>query len=523
MAPIRPLSTLLCSLLLALTAAACSDDGEGNGNGNGGGSDTGRDAVGGDGSEDGEADTGPELPPMGENLRITFVTLTRGANQGEVREWKLWVTDEGCDDWPGNRCNATEIRGGGLSCQVECRVAPNFNYVLWVDPDVENQLRIAPLGADLSVGEDRVLAQGVVNWDLGPERVVFGRRDGEIRAVNFSGGDEWRVGSFDSPQRPGLMGGFHYAPHIDSVIVNVPTSLSAMDLREIGVTDPTRSRLLYHFVSDIEQTTGSFYQGQMDIAVSQDGSVIAVITKALDTTNPCDPNATSTTCDPEYTCSRNSNRCIGEQMLLHILNRTDANLLSVPGNLNACTSDAECGQYHDCDRSNPDASNRGICTPGKRVLGPQGRFACGLDAAGGPMLDPGEYNNAYSLMWRADGALMFVGSNSCAGRNIPITNLVAIDPSLDALELVIANPNQDHGGPDCYDPIEEEYNPAGCNVAITRARMSPSGQTVVFIASSVRSQTDTEVWIIDAWGRGGKDDLTRDILTEILRVGVFAP
>ncbi len=89
------------------------------------------------------------------------------------------------------------------------------------------------------------------------------------------------------------------------------------------------------------------------------------------------------------------------------------------------------------------------------------------------------------------------------------------------MEMIVENPMQNHGGPDCNDPIEMEWTPEGCHVEISGASMSPSGNTIIFIADSVRSTTDTEAWIIDAFGRGGKRDLTRDINTEILGVQVF--
>ena len=107
-------------------------------------------------------------------------------------------------------------------------------------------------------------------------------------------------------------------------------------------------------------------------------------------------------------------------------------------------------------------------------------------------------------------------------RSIPVTDLVALNLSAgtEAFERVIENPGVDHGG--CYSDVEGCWDPNGCVVEITTAAMSPSGQTVVFIADSLTSPFKDELWLIDAWGRRGKQTLTRSIDYDILSVSVHS-
>lgn len=506
---LNPMLMWLCTCLLM--SVACSDDG----GGDGGGDDTGggvTDTGGGGGEDAGVTDT-YQPPASGESLIVAYVTHTRGG--GDTEEWDLLVTDEDCEP---DRCDSTQVTGD-FSCQRGCKITPNMDYILWMDPSENGTLRISALSGAYEAGESRVVSQNVELWQYGSNNVVFSR-GGTVYAQALTGGDDREIIAITSQDGRGLPGGFHYAPSIDAVIANIPTSLSAMDLWEVSVSNPSERTLLYHFIADVEQTTGSFYQNQQQVSVSPDGATVAIFTEALDNAQSCDPSAPS--CDDEYRCSSNSNRCVGEQLMLHLITRADASMLSTPGNNRRCSADGECGAGHDCDMSIVDSAGLGECVPGKLVLGAYGRFACTDTPDGDPYLDAGEYEHVISgPLWRSDGRIVFVGRNNCVSANIDVTDLVAVNTTLDNVETVISSTGGDHGGPSCYDDVELDFTPAGCNIEIQSAVMSPSGNTVLFRASSVRSATDSEAWIVDAFGRGGKHDLTRDILLEVVDLQVF--
>ncbi|MBN1945597.1 MAG: hypothetical protein JW797_07960 [Bradymonadales bacterium] len=513
----RQIAIVLATGLLLVACPPSDDDDDHNGV-----TDTGVEDQRRDGSAGTDAgDTSADLPdqPSGEEIVISYVTQTRVPDPEEY--WEMWVTDQDCS-W--SRCDKTQVTGGSFTCEVECALAPELDYALWIDPQASTgTLMIAPIDSSYSVSTSaRVVSNNVQGWEVGPQYVVYAR-NGVVYAQPLAGGSEVQL--LTIYEEGGLPGGFHYAPHIDRVIANIPNSLSSADLIEVSVTNPTDQRLLYHFVSDIEGYPGSFYQGHMDMSVSPDGQYLAIFTMAWDMAEPCDPG-NPVCANDEYECSDlnpENPRCKGEQLVLNLINRSEAHLLTTPDNPAGCSSDADCGTYHECDLDAYHETADGVCVPGHRVIGPYGRFSC-MQATSGPYLDPGEYNKVTAApMWRSDGRILFVGSNDCVDLDIPITNLVAIDPGLDSMQVVLENPGTNHGGPDCYDEVEEEYTPSGCVIQISRTAISPSGNTVVFIGSSVSSSMDTEVWLVDAFGRGGKRNLTRDILTKILQVGVFAP
>ena len=513
------LSRILWSfvLLLASMFIACSDATDEDGDNTGGGTtDTGTTS---DAGSDGSSQTDTYVPPAtGESLFIAYVTHTRVADTPDDEEWTLWITDEDC--LPGS-CDASAVTGD-FTCQGECTISPNMDFVLWTDPTSPGTLKIAPMNGSFEVSsESRTIAQNVDVWQVGPEKVVY-TRAGTLYAQPLAGGSDVELITITSQDGRGLPGGFQYTPQIGKVIVNIPTSLSAMDLWEVDVETPSDRTLLYHFIADVEETTGSFYQNQQQVSVSPDGSYVAIYTEALDNSIGCSPSASTSVCDDEYRCSSNANRCVSEQLLLHIINRSEAGQLSTPGSSHRCSEDSECGQHHECDTTVVDAAGLGVCAPGKLALGPYGRFACTDTPSGTPYLDAGEYEHVIAgPLWRSDDRVVFVGRNNCVGANIDVTDIVAVDLSLSSIDTVISSTGGDHGGPSCYDSVEMDFTPEGCNIQISRMVASPSGNTLVFLASSVRSPTDSEVWLIDAFGRSGKHDLTRDILYEVIDVQVF--
>ncbi len=510
---------VFCSLVIGIAACSGTEGDDSDSDNDAATADVVSDAGEGDGDDD------TFQPPVGrESLYVAYVTHTRGTSNPADEVWTLWVTDEDCES---GTCDTTEVTGP-FSCQAGCVISPEMDYLLWVDPDESQTLKIAALDSSFVVSDDvRTVAQNVDIWQVGPDTVVYSR-SGTLYSQPLAGGSDNEIAALASQDGRGLPGGFHYAPQIGAVILSIPTSLSAMDLWEVPLDNPTESNrtLLYHFTADVEQTTGSFYQNQQQISVSPDGQYVAIFTEALDNSNSCSP-ASASDCDDEYRCSSNSSRCVSEQLLLHVINRSAVDQLDTSGSPTSpsshrCTEDSECGQYHECDKSVVDAAGLGVCAPGKLVLGPYGRFACMDTAAATPFLDAGEYEHVNAgPMWRSDNNIIFVGRNSCVSSSIDATDIAAVDLSLNSIETIVSATGGNHGGPDCYDDVELDFTPAGCNVEVTRASMSPGGNTIVFLAGSVRSETDSEAWLVDAFGRSGKTDMTRDIQLEVLRVQVF--
>ncbi len=516
---LRPVPFLVL-LLLSTLALACGDDGgSGDDTDAGGGGDTG---GGGDAGDDGDSGGGVVLPPQDDTVSYSFVTHTRVAT-GDEEMWQLWVA-ESCDadaefDRGGidpDRCELTEVTGGELTCRADCRMSPDLTRVFWIDPLNSTTLMTASVGNDFTVADEaRILSQEVQVWQASDERVVYSRGS-VLYSQPAAGGTEVQIVDLRAAQGR-QTGGFQYIPHLDRIIVNLPTSLTAMDLWDMSATDPSDRELLYHFVADEEEGTGSFFSNQIPISVSPDGNLVAVFTETRNATSGCSP--TTDSCDAESTCSGATFRCISESLVLHVVDRRDANLLSVPGNVNRCSQTAECGTNHLCDMSDTDAAGLGLCVPNKYVVGPYGRFSCENTRDGSPFLDAGEYHDvAAGPLWRSDGSIVFVGVRDCAGADIAETDVLAIDPQLGQLEVVIDSTGDDHGGPTCQDPVEGTYDPDGCNVEITRAQLTPSGTTLVMRASTVSSRTNTTVWTADAFGRSDKLDGYRDIRNEVLSI-----
>lgn len=517
----KRLLALLLTWILLLCCASCSDDTSENGDGDSGTNDAGNDSTIGDanGGGDSQNDTGSSqctgaLPPR-EEVVVVYRTEPRLSSDEEPS--RLWVTDEDCDAF--GTCDVTEVTGGSFACDSGCRLSPNLDYAVWIDP-ATGDLVSAPVDSEYQVSStSRILSQNVEEWQVGPDTVVY-LRAGYVYAQPLAGGDETQLFLINSVEDPrGFPGGFHYAPQVGRVFVTRPTNLTEMNLWSISVSNPTDQVLVYHF--GIVQSTSSLYQGQQSMSLSPDGQYLAIMLDEMVGSEPCDPDGAAT-CPQEYSCFADLGRCVSFQVVLSLINLNDAHMLHTPNSASRCDSDSQCGTYHDCDLSAPDATGQGICSPGRLIIGPFTNICDDAAISVIGNLDAGEYSEILgNPMWRSDGDIVFLATHPCADLNIEVTDLVSTDLSLSPLTGVLVNEGIDHGGEECYDEVEMEYTPDTCPVELGSADISNGGDTIVFTASSVSSDSAREAWIIDAQGCRDKVEMTRELSLRVVEVFVY--
>ena len=178
----------------------------------------------------------------------------------------------------------------------------------------------------------------------------------------------------------------------------------------------------------------------------------------------------------------------------------------------ACGSDVDCGDDHFCDLSALDVNAQGECLPARFSLGPAGPASCSL-------LAQGQYDGVRGdLAWRNDRTVLGVFSQNCISGNIPVTDLISLNLDGAAIERIVENTGVDHGG--CLNSVEQCYEAADCAIEIDNSWVSPSGQTVALVADSYTTQLKSEVWIVDSYGRGGKNVMTRSSEWDVRTVSV---
>ncbi|MCB9506121.1 MAG: hypothetical protein H6697_00460 [Myxococcales bacterium] len=468
--------------------------------------------AGGDATEDIVEDTGPTLPPTGESLYIAYVREATSTDPSLPNYRQLMIVDEDCraantDLCDPGSCDPVEVAPVNESeplCNNGCALASDLSAIAFLDPDEPRTLRVARLGSDFQLSEDsRVVAVDVRDYQVQGRTLVY--RVGEVLHAYDLGTDDDRViGQFGNAN-----GGFTLSRDASTLFLNDVTSLTAMNVSAIDIATGT-STLLYGFVSGERQGTGSFYSGREPMAVSPDGTRVAIVTDARTSGSLCASNVDCV--DPGATCllSATPPRCVRQELSVNIINLADASLLG-----SACSSDADCGADHFCDLTALDSNAQGECRPGRFSLGPSGPQACTSYAAG-------DYTEIRGpIAWRSDQTLLAVLGQTCATGNIDVTDVVALNLSGGAaFEPVIANPGLDHG--DCFNDTESCWDPEQCVIEITSAAYSPSGHTVAFTGDSITSSVKDDLWLVDAWGRGGKQLLTRSIDFEVLRVSLHS-
>ena len=467
-------------------------------------SDTGGTDVGADSATDVEVDTGPIRPPV-EDLFIAYVR----ESTFEDTPAQLVIVPSDCrpenlDLCAPGTCDPVIVAPRNPSeplCNNGCLVTTDMSFLVFADPDEPRTLRFATLGADFQLSTDsEIIATEVRDYQVAGNIVAY-RSNNQLHFRNLDTQADTEVASFANDN-----GGFYLSVDGSRLFMNDVVSLTAMETDIIDTTSGT-PEFLFKFISGEESGTGSFYSGREPMAMSPDGALLAVVTNARTSGNQC---STSAECsDAGATClsSGTPPRCVVQELTLNIINLADSALLRT-----ACSSDVDCGSDHFCDLSAINADSQGECLPGRFTLGPAGPAACANIALG-------QYSHIRGgLSWRGDRTLVAVLGQDCITGNIDVTDLVALNLDGAAFERIIENQSQDHGH--CYDEVETCFNVEDCVVEIDDAVSSPTGGTIAFVADSISSSAKSELWIIDAFGRGGKELVTRSIDWDILGVSL---
>lgn len=466
--------------------------------------DTGGTDVAADTGADVVVDTGPVRPPV-EDLYIAYVR----ESTFEETPAQLVIVPSDCrppnpDLCDPGTCDPVIVEPRNPSeplCNNGCLVTTDMSFLVFADPDEPRTLRFAPIGADFQLASDsEIIATDVRDYQVAGNIVAY-RANNQLHFRDLDTSQDTEVASFANDN-----GGFYLSVDGSKLFMNDVVSLTAMET-DIIDTATGSQEFLFKFISGEESGTGSFYSGREPMAISPDGSLLAVVTNARTSGNQCSTSAECTDVGATCLTSASPPRCVVQELTLNIINLAESGSLRTD-----CASDADCGSDHFCDLSAINADSLGECLPGRFTLGPAGPAACSNLALG-------QYSHIRGgLSWRGDRTLVAVLGQDCLTGNIDVTDLVALNLDGAAFERIIENPSQDHGG--CYDEVETCFDVEECVVEIDDAVSSPSGGTIAFVADSISSSAKSELWIIDAFGRGGKELITRSIDWDILGVSL---
>ena len=447
-----------------------------------------------------DEDTEPPLPDL-EDLMLVYV---RESTFDDAMPPELVVVPSDCrpDEaicQPGS-CVETVVEPRNPSeplCNNGCLVTTDMSYVVFSDPDEARTLRFAPLGSDFQLSSDsQIIASDVRDFQVAGNIVAY-RAANTLHFYDLTTDQDTEVASFANDN-----GGFYLSSDSTQLVMNDVVSLTAM---QSYITDTATggSAELFHFISGEESGTGSFYSGREPMALSPDGSLLAVVTDARTSGVQC---ATSAECTaPGATClsSADPPRCVVQELTLNIINLAEADKLRT-----RCASDVDCGSDHFCDLTAIDADSLGECLPGRFTLGPAGPNSC-------TGFSLGQYTHMRgALSWRDDRTVMAVLGQDCISGNIDVTDLVAFNLDTAAFERLIENPGLDHGN--CYSEAEECTQSEDCVFEIDSATFSPTGRTAGLVADSVTTSSKSELWLMDAFGRGDQRLITRSISWDVI-------
>ncbi len=490
---------------------ACSSDS------GGGGTDTGvADTTVDTGGDGGGPDAGADIidePPPREDLYVAYTRETLVPRPGDADYVQLLIATDECraqaaDLCSAGTCEVTEVMPRTPSeplCNNGCILTPSMDWIVFFDPDEGRTLRKAPLGDDFQLSADSSIISPDVNHLSVGDGVVAYRTGNVLRVHRLETGDEVTLAD------PIAATGFYVAPDGSSVFLNRVTSLQSMSVSQVDPVSGNET-VLYEFQDGgPRDAAGSLLRGNEPLALSPDGTRLAVLTTFRTQSNSCTSNADCT--EPGFQCPSGTagGRCFQHQQALHIINLDAAQFLD-----DECTSDSACGADHFCDLSAPDSDGNGRCMPGRVVVGPTGQNVCARISAG-------EYDQSGPVLsWRSSRAVVALLENSCLGEGtgIDVTDIVSIDVDSGIITPITQNPGLPHGG--CYDDTEQCYEVEDCTVGIDQIAVSPGGSRIYFVADAYASRETTELWTIDALGDDGKEVLTRSINHDVITVSVHA-
>lgn len=501
---------------LAALAIGCGGD-DGGGGGVGGTTDAGADTAA-DGSGEGSGETDAGVTDTGggggvvdeSGLRVVFTREATSISDTLPDYTQLMVAEPSC------KAPSTQVCDPGACplievapryedeplCQVGCQVTSGMEFVVFLDPNNAQTLRFAPLDDGFQLAADsEVIAEEVNEYQVAGTFVAY-RVNNDVNLYDLTNGDDGLVASFLNRG-----GGFHLSSDGTQLFINTVVSLTAMEM-EVYPTNGDPGQPVFDFVSGEEQGTGSDFSGREPMALSPDGTRLAIMTTARNSYNPCSSNADCT--GPGQACLQSASppRCVAYELTLNIMNIDSANRLNTP-----CDDDSSCGDDQFCDVTAPDQNGQGRCLPTRFVLGPTNAGSC-------DNWSPGQYTDSrQELAWRDNDTILALLEHDCEeGLSIPVTDVMGFGLSGAAFTGIEVNPGEDHGG--CFDEVEQCFTVEDCRIEVSNMSVSPGGSTIAMVADSFSSSRKNELWITDAVGGAEKRLMTTSIDYEILQVSM---
>lgn len=251
-------------------------------------------------------------------------------------------------------------------CQSwSCFVSEDYEY-FFASPSGESNLQRWEIGEDLTAqGSGQMFAQNVRDVKMVGSHVLFQRGGVQEEQTGFvkptSGGNATEIGTFDSD------GSFLASPDNDrAVIFDTEGSLQELKVK-LGTMSELDAEVSLGG-ANFQESGGSYFDGNVDAAFSDDGSRLTFLTSAPNDYETCTrsnpQDRYSGECEAVAARCGAQRRCSRWEVTAHIVDMEHRGELG-----ESCEFDDQCSGVHECYYPGDNQTDQAECIPRRAVLG----------------------------------------------------------------------------------------------------------------------------------------------------------
>lgn len=431
-------------------------------------------------------------------------------------------------------------------CQYNCWLSSDATTLVYLRPTaaqtVSFDVYAATLDANREVsGQGTVLVEGAQRVSFTGDAVSFSREE-KAYYLELGTTNEVEIATLESNSNTTQDSWSINLESNRSVVFSPTLNKLAIRLGELGTSVGEGDGIYVIDSSNYQMTSGAYFGSSIPSAISPDGRYLAVLTDAPNNYGICDTNAECDAAAGQH-CGE-SGICTVREITIHTFDLQNLSELpngsEQPGKL--CNRDSDCSSAHECYIPADTQLDKARCIPRRIALGLQASLQQprvtdpGTSAKTGCELTASEELKRYTtinppLSFDRDNMLYVTAERNCLGpipseRNMPDTDILAINPAGGAVKIVAGNNKQDFDASLCYNEVDQEIDITNCVVYIAQAVLSPGGNEFAVLATHPDLQdpqlvpTKLDVWTIlkdgskREWiGEGSKFDEVRRVST----------
>ncbi len=462
-----------------------------------------------DGDMDGEDDMTPVVED--EEFVISFL---RKKKTGEERDntYMYTVNTKSLD--------VVRASDDAAVCSYSCWVSDDLTSLVYLRPTAGQTQRFDVYAATLNdgrqvEGEGSAIASDVEKVFFTGDAVSFSRSN-VAYYLKLGTTEEVEVAML-SAQASSTQDSWTFDIANELAVVFSPT-LNKLNVRlgELGTPVIEDDSIYTIDSSNYQMTSGAYFGSNIPSAISPDGRYLAILTDAPNNYGICDTNADCDAAAGQH-CGEQG-LCTVREITLHTFDLQ--NLDELPnGSEQAgkqCTDDSECSAAHECYIPAITQLDKARCIPRRTPLGLQSGLKqprvvdAGVTQATGCELTAGADIRRYTdintpMVFDQSNTLYVTAARDCGAivageRNMPDSDILAINPEGGAVSVVTGSENQDFDAERCYDTTENKIDVTDCVIYIAQAVLSPGGNEFAVLATNPDVQDPSlAASVLDVW------------------------